>query len=230
MSRKFVSLFAVVAMLVVPAVVSAQCSNCGTSAPVYSTPISGGAVYGQNVVYNGGYNNGMVYTSGSSYAVQPASYSSQCGSCNTGCNSCYSAPVSSCNSCASSQCCGSRTIITRRRSDCCSTPRISRRGCCGTQSYCNTGCSTACNTGCNSCCNTGCGNCGGYVQQASYNSGCSSCGQVSYAGGCVGCATASSTGVIMGDSAMPVEPQVAPVVASPSDVVTPPVPTEDKAK
>jgi hypothetical protein len=208
MSRKFVSLFAVVAMLAVPVVVSAQCSNCGTSAPVYSTPISGGVVYGQNVTYTGG----MVY--GNS-AYVPAQ--SGCCSSTPVCGTCCPQPVSCCNSC-NTQCCNQRTVTLRPRNNCCSTPRRGIfRGRSARSSYCNTGCNTCCASSCDGC-----------VQQVSYNSGCNSCGQVSYAGGCVGCATTSSSGVIMGESAAPVEPQAAPVVASPSDVVTPPVPTEDK--
>jgi len=202
MSRKIVSFFAVAAMLVLPAVVSAQCSNCGTSSPVYSTPISGGVVY----------SGGMVYTSYQPAAIQ--SGCSGCTSCVTSCNPCCPAPTT----CCSTQRTRRVSIFNRRgrnRSNCCSTPVNT---CCNNSYVRTPRRSSCCNTSCNTCCNTGCGGC---VQQTS----CSSCG--GGCTGCAGCATASSSGVIMGNMAAPVEPQA---VTSPSDVVVPPVPQEDKVK
>lgn len=210
MLKNLCSVLAMAALLAVPALVSAQCTNCGTTTAVYSTPISGGMVSTQPMSYAPAY---QVYSYPATYTVQPM-MSGNCGTwtsapvvmgCNPGCGQAVSsgcgqgcAPVmSSCGSCSSG--CG-RMV---------STGCGLRRGTRSCNSAC--GCSSCCGRVVSPCCNTGCA---------------TGCGVVT--SGCVGCATAPASGVISGDAAMPVEPVPAEGgVVSPSDSAVPPLPPQE---
>lgn len=93
----------------------------------------------------------------------------------------YSAPVSSCGSCATTTCCSAPV------------------------SHCGSSCGTShcghVSSGCSSCGTSSCGSaCGGYATSVNYG-GCSACGTTAISGGCVG----GACGVTYGTSPMQIQ-------------------------